>query len=48
MINAEYAKLGPMKFKEVLATGHFVLLALLWITRNPGGAGGWSSLFPPK
>lgn len=28
--------------------GHFLLLAVLWITRDLGGVGGWGSLFPPK
>ncbi len=28
--------------------GHFLLLALLWITRDLGGIGGWSSLFKYK
>ena len=34
-----------MKFKEVVAVIHFAMLALLWIARNPGGSGGWGSLF---
>lgn len=31
---------------EVMSLIHFILLALLWITKNPGGDGGWGSLFP--
>ncbi|XP_067930162.1 solute carrier family 13 member 2-like [Watersipora subatra] len=45
VINNAYESLGPFQFKEVLASGHFLLLAGLWITRNPGGVGGWGSLF---
>jgi len=46
VINRAYNELGSIKFGEVLALIHFILLALLWISRNPGGAGGWGSLFP--
>ena len=28
--------------------GHFLALALLWITRDIGGKYGWSVLFPDK
>ena len=45
VINNSYNELGPMKFKEVVAVIHFAMLALLWIARNPGGSGGWGSLF---
>ena len=45
IINTEYDALGPIKFKEVVAVIHFAMLALLWIARNPGGSGGWGSLF---
>ena len=46
VIKKAYDDLGRIKFREVLALIHFILLALLWISRNPGGVGGWGSLFP--
>ena len=46
VIKKAYNDLGRIKFREVLALIHFILLALLWISRNPGGVGGWGSLFP--
>lgn len=27
---------------------HFILLAVLWITRDLGGVGGWGDIFPEK
>ena len=45
VINREYDRLGPVQWKELVALGHFLTLALLWISRNPGGLGGWTTLF---
>ena len=31
-----------------MALINFILLAVLWITKKPGGVAGWASLFPDK
>ncbi|NWT69880.1 S13A5 protein, partial [Prunella himalayana] len=47
MLKAEMKKLGPMSYAELNVLLLFVLLVLLWFTRNPGFVKGWSSrLFP--
>ncbi|KAK3084779.1 hypothetical protein FSP39_018790 [Pinctada imbricata] len=48
VLRQEYRKLGPIKFAEGAVMVHFVLLAVLWITRDLGGVGGWGRIFPPK
>lgn len=48
VIRKEYMKLGPVSFAQGAVIAHFVILALLWITRDLGGAGGWGRIFPPK
>ena len=35
-------------FAEIIVLVMFVLLALLWITRNPVFVPGWGTLFLPK
>ncbi|XP_013393776.1 solute carrier family 13 member 2-like isoform X1 [Lingula anatina] len=40
--------MGPISFAEILVSIHFGVLALLWITRDPGFAPGWGNLFPDK
>lgn len=44
----EYLKLGPMSFAEKVVFADFVLLALLWIMRNPVFMPGWGKLFPER
>ncbi|KAK7087494.1 Na(+)/citrate cotransporter-like isoform X2 [Littorina saxatilis] len=41
----EYRKLGSMTFAEWVVLINFVLLAVLWVTRDPGFIPGWSLLF---
>ncbi|XP_076108246.1 Na(+)/citrate cotransporter-like isoform X1 [Mytilus galloprovincialis] len=48
LLRKEYASLGPIDFAEAAVIGHFVLLALLWITIDIGDGGGWHNIFPPK
>ncbi|CAC5376303.1 SLC13A2_3_5 [Mytilus coruscus] len=38
----------PRCFAQAAVIGHFIILAVLWITRDLGGAGGWGDIFPPK
>lgn len=46
VLEQEYARLGPMKFAEKAVLCDFVVLSLLWLTRNPGGGVlGWGMLF---
>ncbi|EMP32600.1 Solute carrier family 13 member 1 [Chelonia mydas] len=46
VIKEEYAKLGPISYPEIATLVLFILMALLWFTREPGFIPGWSSLFP--
>ena len=51
VIEAEYAKLGPMQYEERVVFTVFVMTALLWIFRTPLNVGsltlpGWSQLIP--
>ncbi|XP_053107351.1 solute carrier family 13 member 1 isoform X2 [Hemicordylus capensis] len=46
VIKEEYKKLGPMSYPEVVTLVLFLVMALLWFTRDPGFIPGWSSLFP--
>ncbi|XP_078278783.1 Na(+)/citrate cotransporter-like isoform X4 [Rhinoraja longicauda] len=48
IIQGEYIKLGLMSFAEKLVLGLFVLLVILWFTREPGFVPGWGSLFNKK
>lgn len=44
VMKEEYAKLGRMKFAEVAVLVIFVLLVLLWFTREPGFIDGWATV----
>ncbi|XP_057677533.1 solute carrier family 13 member 2-like [Corythoichthys intestinalis] len=44
VIKEEYRKLGSMKFAEVAVLCVFVLLVVLWFTRDPGFIGGWATV----
>ncbi|XP_018547329.1 solute carrier family 13 member 2 [Lates calcarifer] len=44
VMKEEYNKLGSMKFAEVAVLVIFVLLVLLWFTREPGFIDGWATV----
>ncbi|XP_070773010.1 solute carrier family 13 member 2-like [Enoplosus armatus] len=44
VMKAEYNKLGRMKFAEGAVLAIFVLLVLLWFTREPGFIDGWATV----
>ena len=44
-LRQEYQSLGRMSSREALVLCDFVLLALLWITRDPKFVPGWGALF---
>ncbi|KAJ8312718.1 hypothetical protein KUTeg_010091 [Tegillarca granosa] len=46
VIQEEYDKLGSISFAQGAVLVHFILLAVLWITRDLGGIGGWGDIFP--
>ncbi|NXY60695.1 S13A1 protein, partial [Callaeas wilsoni] len=46
VIQEEYKKLGPISCPETVTLVLFILMTLLWFTRDPGFIPGWSSLFP--
>ncbi|XP_036370494.1 solute carrier family 13 member 5-like isoform X2 [Octopus sinensis] len=48
IIEQQLKALGPISFAQVLIGFCFVLLVLLWITRDLQQAGGWRLLFKPK
>ncbi|KAK7088007.1 Na(+)/citrate cotransporter-like [Littorina saxatilis] len=45
VIMAEWKKMGPMSMAEIEVTILFVLLAAMWISRDPKERPGWSSWF---
>ena len=45
IIKQEYEALGSINFAEGSVLIHFIILAILWITREPGLFTGWGSLF---
>ncbi|XP_037018801.2 solute carrier family 13 member 2 [Artibeus jamaicensis] len=47
VIEKEHKQLGPMTFAEIVVTFLFVLLVLLWFTREPGFFRGWGNLAFP-
>ncbi|XP_047245878.1 solute carrier family 13 member 4 isoform X1 [Girardinichthys multiradiatus] len=47
-IQEEYAKLGPISYPEVVTGVFFILMTLLWFSREPGFVPGWTSLFEKK
>ncbi|XP_040201612.1 solute carrier family 13 member 4 [Rana temporaria] len=44
-IQEEYEKLGKMSYPEKVTVFFFILMTLLWFTREPGFVPGWESLF---
>ncbi|KAK2828203.1 hypothetical protein Q5P01_019237 [Channa striata] len=44
VMKAEYRKLGSMRFAEGAVLTIFILLVVLWFTRDPGFIDGWASL----
>ncbi|NWW35344.1 S13A1 protein, partial [Panurus biarmicus] len=46
VIQEEYKKLGPISYPETVTLLLFILMTVLWFTRDPGFIPGWSSLFP--
>uniref|UniRef100_A0A8C9SG37 Solute carrier family 13 member 4 n=1 Tax=Scleropages formosus TaxID=113540 RepID=A0A8C9SG37_SCLFO len=47
-IQKEYSKLGPISYPEIVTGIFFILMTLLWFTREPGFVPGWTSLFEKK
>ncbi|XP_036264461.1 solute carrier family 13 member 2 [Pipistrellus kuhlii] len=47
VIQTEHRRLGPMTFAEIAVTFLFVLLVVLWFTREPGFFLGWGNLAFP-
>ncbi|KAM7182178.1 solute carrier family 13 member 4 [Macrochelys suwanniensis] len=47
-IQEEYEKLGDTSYPEMVTGFFFILMALLWFTREPGFVPGWSSFFEKK
>uniref|UniRef100_A0A673NKR4 Solute carrier family 13 member 1-like n=1 Tax=Sinocyclocheilus rhinocerous TaxID=307959 RepID=A0A673NKR4_9TELE len=46
VLQDQYNSLGPISWQEIITMIIFILMAILWFTRNPGFMPGWSSLFP--
>lgn len=47
VINEEYIKLGKMKQGEYIALSCFLMVVILWVTRDPDeSVDGWAELFP--
>ncbi|NXS43496.1 S13A4 protein, partial [Balaeniceps rex] len=44
-IQEEYKKLGNVSYPEMVTGFFFILMTLLWFTREPGFVPGWSSFF---
>ncbi|NXT00138.1 S13A4 protein, partial [Jacana jacana] len=47
-IQEEYKKLGNISYPEMVTGFFFILMTLLWFTREPGFVPGWSSFFEKK
>ncbi|KAM4748680.1 solute carrier family 13 member 4 [Rhinophrynus dorsalis] len=47
-IQEEYEKLGEMSYPEKVTVFFFILMTILWFTREPGFVPGWESLFEKK
>ncbi|XP_074857269.1 solute carrier family 13 member 4 [Carettochelys insculpta] len=47
-IQEEYEKLGDITYPEMVTGFFFILMTLLWFTREPGFVPGWSSFFEKK
>ncbi|XP_016068810.1 PREDICTED: solute carrier family 13 member 1 [Miniopterus natalensis] len=48
VIKQEYKKLGRIRYQEIITVVLFLIMAVLWFSRDPGFVYGWSSLFPEK
>ncbi|XP_038609190.1 solute carrier family 13 member 4 [Tachyglossus aculeatus] len=47
-IREEYEKMGPISYPEMVTGFFFILMTLLWFTREPGFVPGWDSFFEKK
>uniref|UniRef100_A0A8C0GNZ4 Solute carrier family 13 member 4 n=1 Tax=Chelonoidis abingdonii TaxID=106734 RepID=A0A8C0GNZ4_CHEAB len=47
-IQEQYEKLGDTSYPEMVTGVFFILMTLLWFTREPGFVPGWSSFFEKK
>ncbi|XP_004594441.2 solute carrier family 13 member 4 [Ochotona princeps] len=47
-IQEEYEKLGDISYPEMVTGFFFILMTVLWFTREPGFVPGWDSLFEKK
>ncbi|KAM4678350.1 solute carrier family 13 member 4 isoform 2-T2 [Discoglossus pictus] len=47
-IQEEYEKLGEISYPEKVTVFFFILMTVLWFTREPGFVPGWESLFEKK
>ncbi|KAL5017414.1 hypothetical protein ScPMuIL_007003 [Solemya velum] len=47
-IKKEYDSMGKLTFAEIMVSGMFGLLAILWIFREPPNIPGWGSTYKPK
>ncbi|XP_054420529.1 solute carrier family 13 member 1 [Pteronotus mesoamericanus] len=45
VIKQEYVKLGPIRYQEIITLTLFIVMVLLWFSRDPGFVPGWSVLF---
>lgn len=45
VLKQQYKLLGPMSFAEKAVLGHFILLALMWLFREPKFITGWAIIF---
>uniref|UniRef100_A0A8D0XS68 Solute carrier family 13 member 1 n=2 Tax=Sus scrofa TaxID=9823 RepID=A0A8D0XS68_PIG len=45
VIKQEYQKLGPIRYQEIVTLVLFIVMAVLWFSRDPGFVPGWSALF---
>lgn len=43
VIREQHRQLGPMSFGELSVLGLFILLVVLWFTREPGFVDGWAT-----
>lgn len=43
VIREQHRLLGPMSFGEISVLGLFVLLVVMWFTRDPGFVAGWAT-----
>ncbi|ERE90348.1 solute carrier family 13 member 4 [Cricetulus griseus] len=47
-IREEYEKLGDISYPEMVTAFFFILMTVLWFTREPGFVPGWDSFFEKK